>query len=344
MRVPALDAEEALCSTCSSTSTCSCTPATSSTSRARRSSSSACCRRKPCSATRSSARCGIACTPAMMIPGRRAGLSCRSSRCGRHGDWGIGEIGDLAPLGALAARRPGFASLQLLPINALPRARDVAVLGAQRDGDRSAVHLAGRRRRTSRRSAASARSRPTAGRSLAALRAAPRVDYRRRAALKERALRRAFERFRRRRDCAATPRARRRSRRSSTRADVVARRLRALPRAASRARRPARGPTGRRRCATGEPAALEARASRAGATRSSTTSTCSGSPTSSGRRRASAAGDVALFGDLPFMVAPTAPTSGRASTCSASTPRWACRPTRSARPGRTGACPSTAGT
>ena len=46
----------------------------------------------------------------------------------------------------------------------------------------------------------------------------------------------------------------------------------------------------------------------------------------------------------PSWSAPTAPTSGRASTCSASTRPSACRPTPSAPPARTGACPSTAGT
>ena len=42
--------------------------------------------------------------------------------------------------------------------------------------------------------------------------------------------------------------------------------------------------------------------------------------------------------------AATAPTSGRGSTSSASTPRSACRPTPSPRPDRTGACRSIAGT
>ena len=86
---------------------------------------------------------------------------------------GIGEIGDLAPLGAWM-RRAGLQALQLLPVGHAAGRRDLAVLGAERDGDRPGLRQPGRRRRSrgARRRGAAAAGRPDrASRARAARRA-----------------------------------------------------------------------------------------------------------------------------------------------------------------------------
>ena len=87
------------------------------------------------------------------------------------------------------------------------------------------------------------------------------------------------------------------------------------------------------------------RAPRAASARCCSISTCSGSRTTSGSTRArTAARRRAVRRSAVHGRTATAPTSGRGRISSGSTPRSARRPTRSARPARTGACRSTAGT
>ena len=221
-------------------------------------------------------------------------------------------------------------------------ARDVAVLGAQRDGHRPAVHLAGRRRGlrgAGRRAGARGRAaRPSSRR--AARRAGGRL--RRRAAAQARgaaARLRAVSRHRaarRQRAGARVPRVHRG-------AGLVARRLRALPRAARTPRpRPwTEWPDGLR---DRDPVALADARVELGRRRPLP-------PVSAVAGRGSVAGGAGRgrrrwpsSATCRSWWRSTAPTCGRGRTSSASTPRWACRPTRSARPGRTGTCRSTGGT
>ena len=51
--------------------------------------------------------------------GRAAGIVLPLFSLRSAGDWGIGDIGDLAPFGSWL-RRAGFRALQLLPISTLP--------------------------------------------------------------------------------------------------------------------------------------------------------------------------------------------------------------------------------
>ena len=136
---------------------------------------------------------------------------------------------------------------------------------------------------------------------LDAARRAPAIDYALARGVKDEALRAAFARFRRRRverrlaaRCRAAGVGRRRS--------VVARRLRALPRAARARARAAVDRSGPKPLRAATPTALAAARARAGRTRFSTGSGCSGSPTSSGARPRSSRSPVSLLGDLPFMV------------------------------------------
>ena len=126
-------------------------------------------------------------------------------------------------------------------------------------------------------------------------------------------------------------------------AGVVARRLRAVSRAARAARRARRGRLARA-AAHRQPDALDARARGARATKSCSGSTCSGSPATSGERRATRAGDVALFGDLPFMVSGDSADVWARQDEFRMDARSACRRMPSATPARTGDFPSTAGT
>ena len=105
-------------------------------------------------------------------------------------------------------------------------------------------------------------------------------------------------------------------------------------------RRARRGATGRAPVRDRDPQALdEARRAAARAT-SSSSSTGSGSPSAVAGRRAAGARRTASPSSATCRSwsAPTAPRCGRAPTSSCSTCRSACRPTRSARPARTGAC------
>ena len=82
---------------------------------------------------------------------------------------------------------------------------------------------------------------------------------------------------------------------------------------------------------------------RSSATTSATGSICSGWRRISGRRRGRRPARWSCSATCPSWWRSTAPTCGRARAISASTPRSACRPTRSARPDRTGSCRSTSG-
>ena len=280
-----------------------------------------------------------------MIPrphlGRTAGLvvplfSLRSAR-----SWGIGDIGDLAPFGAWL-RRAGFRALQLLPVGTLP-AGETSPYSALSAMAIDPVYVVGARR--ARLPRARRRVAVAAGRSGRApdRPSRPPCPVRRRAAGERCGAPAGVQPLLRRRLAA----------RHGARGIVcgvcvvgrlVARRLRALLRAARAPRRPVRGPTGRWRSDRRQPDALEEarralereilyppvravdRRRAVGTTRA---------------RRSARSGCSAT---CPSWSAPTAPTSGRTSTCSASIAPSARRPMPSARPGRTGACPSTAGT
>ena len=124
---------------------------------------------------------------------------------------------------------------------------------------------------------------------------------------------------------------------------LVARRLRALPRAARAGRRDATGGSGPRRCAIAIPAAL--RGARGGARDRDPVlrvpAVARRRPVA--RRRARRATSACSATSRSWSAA-TAPTSGRASTTSVSTRRSARRRTRSRRRARTGASRRIAGT
>ena len=75
----------------------------------------------------------------MMQRSRRAGISVPLFSLRSTRSWGIGEIGDI-PAMAEWLRAANQSVLQILPLNELGAIGIVAVFGAQRDGDRSAVH------------------------------------------------------------------------------------------------------------------------------------------------------------------------------------------------------------
>ena len=178
---------------------------------------------------------------------------------------------------------------------------------------------------------------------LAAVRHAPRVDYANVRTLKHRAFRAAFDRF-----LEAEWRRRYRSRARVQalrhRAGVVGGGLRALSRHSRAAGRAAVDGMARR-AAAARAGRDRSRAARALARSRCSTSTCSGWRGTQWQERArrAAAASRSSATCRSWWTA-TARTSGRASRISASMPRSACRPTRSARRGRTGACRSTAGT
>ena len=85
----------------------------------------------------------------------RRHCSCRSSRRRRARSWGIGELDATCPRSARGCPTPGFAFVQLLPLNEMAERPELAVFGDERDGDRSDLHrrpsdvptIAGARRR-----------------------------------------------------------------------------------------------------------------------------------------------------------------------------------------------------
>ena len=274
---------------------------------------------------------------------RRAGLLIPLFSCPSTASWGIGDIGDVAPLTAwLAAGRPARAAAAAAQRDGARAA--VALLGDQRDGDRSDLHPRARRARVrgaGRRSRARRRAIATRSPRCAARRASTTQTVRR---LKNAALRAAFDRFLEaewRRD---TPRARRAARvRSASRRGGSRTTRCSAPSTRARASAPwTEWPDALQRR---EPAAID-RARRELARRSAVLSVPAvASPTRSGSdardahaRRRSCSAICRSWSTA------TAPTSGRGSISSASTCRSARRPTRSAPPARTGACRSIAGT
>ncbi len=75
----------------------------------------------------------------MIQRSRRAGISVPLFSLRSTRSWGIGEIGDIPPM-ANWLRAANQSVLQILPLNELAPSEVVAVFGAERDGDRSAVH------------------------------------------------------------------------------------------------------------------------------------------------------------------------------------------------------------
>ena len=270
--------------------------------------------------------------------------SSRCSRARRRTSWGIGDIGDIEPLDRVARRRrparPAAAAAQ----------RDgagpaVAVLGDQRDGDRSDLHPRAATCRSSPRSAAKPRSAPTIASALARCAGAPRIELR---------------------DVRAAEAARRCAPRSSAFSSASgARDTARAPRAAGRTSASRRGGSRTTRCSArstrasserpwtewpdGAAAARARRRSIARAASSPTkccsSSICSGSPAAQWQRRRARRRTASRCSAIcRSWSTATAPTCGRGSISSASTCRSARRPTRSAPPGRTGACRSIGGT
>ena len=220
--------------------------------------------------------------PPARSPSRRAGLLVPLFSIASSRSWGIGEIGDI---GAMARwlETAGFRLLQLLPINEMPpsdtspysalsaMAIDPQFIALDLLEDFAA--LGGEQRLE-----ADLRAR------LDTVRASPGVDYANVRDLKQIVLRRSFARFRDARVGRrhATGRG---APRLYPRAGLVARRIRALSRAARARGRAAVARLARSRFAD----ASRPRSRRRGSsspTTSCTASTCSGSPTISGRRRA----------------------------------------------------------
>ena len=237
--------------------------------------------------------------PRDFFHGRHAGLLVPLFSLPSRESWGIGEIGDLPRLGAWMAER-GLLVRAAAADQRDGRRAELAVFGDERDGDRSDLHLAGGACPTSRRSAARrCCRRPSAPASTPARGPRRRSTTAAVRTLKMPAFRAAFEHFHEHEWRRDTNRALRLQRLHRARA-LVARRLRALPRAA----RPGRGPLVAR---VGRAAARSRRRrARGGArgarrTRSSSTRISSGSPPTSGGRRARRA-SIGVFGDFPFMV------------------------------------------
>ena len=268
--------------------------------------SSACCRPGARSrrASRASSAASIATRPAMTAD-RRAGARACSFRCFPVRPRRAGASATSAmsrPMTAWLAAA-GQRVLQLLPLNEMASGRAVAVLGAERDGDRPDLHPRDRR----------ARVRGARRRGVARRRRSRELEQRRGrrrasttppfARLKEqRARSAAFEQFLDAEWRHDTTRARAltRVRRERGAGGSTTTRCSARCTSAKRHRPWTEWPTPLRRR---EPARSPRHAASWRA-RCCSASTCSGSPTASGARARAAAraNGVELFGDLPFMV------------------------------------------
>ena len=278
--------------------------------------------------------------PRDFFHGRHAGLLVPLFSLPSRESWGIGEIGDLPRLGAWMADA-GFSFVQLLPINEMAdgqnspysamsaMAIDPIFISPASVPD---IAVAGRR-------GAAAAGRARAARDGA--RSRRRSTTRAVRTVKLFALRAGFDHFREHEWKRDTNRALR-LKAFIDRGALVDRRLRALPRAA-------RAGAGARLAGVGRAAAR----SRAGRARGRARGARDRDPVSLlpavARRQPVAAGARGLrhrrLRRLPVHGrAATAPTSGRGSRTSASTPRSARRRTRSPRRARTGASRPTAGT
>ena len=245
------------------------------------------------------------------IPSRRAGASasCRRSAGARRVDDGRG----LLVRAAAAAQRDG-------------RRPELAVLGAERDGDRSDLHRAG----------GGARDRGARRRGACSTPASARSSRRRGAQRRSTTV--ASARSRRRRSAPPSPissstsGSRERRARAAAAAfpgalALVARRLHALSRAARAGRRPRVDASGTRRSAIAIPRRCGPRA-RSSPARSSSTAYLqwlAAEQWERGARRRPRSASSAIFRSWS---AATAPTSGRGRKSSAWTPRSARRPTR----------------
>ena len=272
---------------------------------------------------------------------RRAGLLIPLFSCPSTASWGIGDIGDIEPITAWLAGA-GQRVLQLLPLNEMAPGQQSpysAISAMAIDPIFIRVPRRAGVRRARRRSVA------VAGRSRARWRPSARV-----AAHRARDVRRA-EAARAARGVRALSRARVAPRHASAaarcgRSSASRRggsRTTACFARCTRARASGRGRSGPRRCSAASRRRSIARAA-SSPTRCCSSSTCSGSPGRSGSRRGSTRTASRCSAICRSWSTATAPTCGCGSISSASTCRSARRPTRSARPDRTGACRSTSGT
>ena len=216
-----------------------------------------------------------------LAPGRHSGLLVPLFSMPSRASWGIGEIGDI-PIAASWLRAAGQDLLQLLPINEMAvgqRSPYSALTAMAIDPIFISVHAVDEFRSIGGEAAMDAAWRER----LDAARRSPAIDHALVREVKQPALRAAFDEFVSRHEQPGSPRA------GALQGlvhgpVVVARRLRAVPRAARPAGRPrvdgvARA-AARPRCRT--PSRTRASSCR---TRSSTACGCSGSPTRSGTTR-----------------------------------------------------------
>ena len=230
--------------------------------------------------------------------GRHAGVLVPLFSIPSRASWGVGEIADLPRFARwLAAAGP---RLRAAAAGQRDGGRaELAVLRAERDGDRSGVHRARATSRSSPRPAARRRSTRPIARGSSEARRRPAVDFRTVRALKRVALSPRLSRV---------PRAAsRRERRAPRDFQAFAERERwwlddyALFRALHDEHHGCYWRDWEPELRDREPGALDARAS-GSPTPSSITSICSGSPTTQWQRARRECGRVGIFGDFPFMV------------------------------------------
>ena len=338
LQVPRSRARRHSCCAARARTACSCTPATSSTSRARPFSSSACSSiRRASTGRRAAARRGRG--GGMTRSRRQSGIGVPLFSLVVARSWGIGEFADLPAFGGWCARgRAAF--VQLLPLNEIspgetspyssmtamaldpiyirvPDVADFVALGGE-DALTDRTPGAGR---CPRRRARAVRRRP-----------------------------RPEDTWLRRPICASSDEELARGTRAGRRrshAYMRGSRGGSTPTRVSRdpCRPAGAGVVGLApglACADAEggaPGRARLPGSRA------TAPTSSGSPTEQWHAAAVARGRLAVFGDLPFMVSARQPRRvGAQGRVHARRHASACRPTRSARPARTGACRRGAGT
>ena len=232
--------------------------------------------------------------------GRHAGVLVPLFSIPSRASWGVGEIADL-PLFARWLRAAGLDFVQLLPDQRNGGRPEFAVLGAERDGDRSGLPRARRGPRVRTTRAARRRSTVPIARAWTRCAPGPRVDFRTVRALKSLALHTAFHVFRDRHHGSDSDRVARVPRRSPS-----ARRWwledYALFRALHDEHRGRYWRDWEPELRDRNPRGARARAPAAGRQHPLLPVPAVAGRRRSGSRAAPRCGDVGMFGDFPFMV------------------------------------------